>query len=145
MRSKHSKTTWPFWTFILFAFMSTPGDLEAQGESRLENPPVAESTQETCQYRLFAINRGSMERFTEAWRDGVYPLRLRHGFTIPVAWAIPETNQFVWLLCYEGPEGFEAKDAAYYASDERVRLSPDPVQFIASAQRWFVEPVVVER
>jgi hypothetical protein len=59
--------------------------------------------------------------------------------------AVPETNQFFWLLCYAGPEDWEAKDKAYYASEERGNLAPDPRQFIARVERWFVVPVMPER
>ena len=58
-------------------------------------------------------------------------------------WVIPERNEFLWVLSYDGPEGFPAKDSAYYASAERGALEPDPVQFIARAERWFVTPVAV--
>ena len=95
-----------------------------------------------CQMRLFTINRGKLDDFVKAWLKGVYPLRLKHGFTIPAAWAVPETNQFMWALCYEGPEEWDAKEAAYYGSEERGALDPDPRQLIARVERWFITPVV---
>lgn len=95
-----------------------------------------------CQFRLFTINRGKMEDFRRAWLVGVHTLRLRHGFTIPAAWSVAETNQFMWVLCYRGPESFEAKDAAYYASTERQVLEPDPRQLIARAESWFIVPTL---
>jgi hypothetical protein len=97
------------------------------------------------QLRVFTINRGQMDRFLDAWVRGVPPLRLKHGFRIDGAWAIPERNEFLWVLSYDGPGGFAAKDSAYYASAERGALDPDPVQFIARAERWFVRPVVAGR
>jgi hypothetical protein len=97
------------------------------------------------QLRVFTINRGQLDRFVDAWRRGVYPLRLRHGFRIDGAWVIPERNEFLWVLSYDGPEGFRAKDSAYYASAERGTLDPDPVQFIARAERWFVTPAMPRR
>src|SRR5688500_16798695 len=75
-----------------------------------------------CQLRIFTINRGKMEEFRRAWLAGVHPRRLKHGFSIPAAWSVPETNQFMWLLCYSGSDSFESKDAAYYASTERQVL-----------------------
>ena len=134
---------------VLFVVPLSPGFRSSKAvTSRFGNDVRAASpappAQEKCQLRVFTIDRGKLEAFTTAWRAGVYPLRRKHGFTVPVAWAIPETNQFVWLLCYAGPEDWEAKDKAYYASEERINLSPDPRQFIARVERWFVRPVVPE-
>ena len=98
----------------------------------------------TCwQLRLYTIDRGRLDDFAQAWRQGVYPLRLKRGFQIPAAWSIKETNQFVWIVGYEGPETFEAKDSAYYASAERAALQPDPRPWIARAEKWFVTPTPV--
>ena len=44
--------------------------------------------------------------------EGVYPLRLKHGFTIDNAWVTQERNEFLWILSYDGPEDWEPKDAA---------------------------------
>jgi hypothetical protein len=65
-----------------------------------------------------------------------------HGFTIDRADVIRETNEFVWIVSYDGPEDWEAKQAAYYGSPERKAVSPDPARHIAKARRWFIEPVV---
>ena len=55
---------------------------------------------------------------------------------------IDETNAFVWILGYDGPEGFEAKNRAYYASEDRKTLKPDPAEHIAKIDKWFVTPIV---
>ena len=94
------------------------------------------------QMRIYTINRHKLQNFTEAWLQGVYPLRLKHGFTIPNAWVMEPTNQFVWLLGYEGSESWEAKEQAYYNSPERLKLDPDPAQYIARVEEYFVQPVV---
>lgn len=96
----------------------------------------------TCQLRVFTILPGKMEDFRHAWLAGVHPLRLKQGFTIPAAWSVADTNQFMWLLCYRGPESFQSKDDAYYASTERQLVKPDPREFIARAEKWFVAPTV---
>jgi len=36
----------------------------------------------------------------------------------------------VWVIGYDGAEGFAEADRRYYASDERRGLSPDPAQYI---------------
>ncbi len=94
------------------------------------------------QLRIFTINRGKMDEFVQAWLAGVYPLRLAHGFTIDHAWIVPESNQFMWILGYAGPEDWAAKDAAYYASAERAAVDPDPRQYIANVEQRFISFVV---
>ena len=96
----------------------------------------------TLQIRIYQIKPGKMKDWVEGWTRGVYPLRVKHGFTIPGAWVIEETNTFVWLLGYDGPEGFEAKNKAYYASEDRRTLQPDPAVHIEKAEEWFVTPVI---
>ncbi|MGH2522885.1 MAG: hypothetical protein ACRDH2_10320, partial [Anaerolineales bacterium] len=98
----------------------------------------------TQQLRRFTINRGKLDDFVRAWRVSVYPLRLKHGFTIEAAWMIQERNEFIWVLSYDGPEGFAARDAAYYASTERATLDPDPAQYIARAEQWFITPIPLD-
>ncbi len=94
------------------------------------------------QMRLYTIEAGKMDEWVRGWKAGVYPLRLQHGFSIPGAWVMPETNQFLWMLRYDGPEGWEAKNAAYYDSPERKALNPDPARLIAKQETWFVTQVV---
>jgi hypothetical protein len=113
----------------------------AAGPTRTRAPGAAS----VSQLRVFTINRGQMDRFLDAWVRGVPPLRVKHGFRIDGAWVVPDRNEFLWVLTYDGPEGFAARDSAYYASTERGALDPDPVQFIARAERWFVRPVMPSR
>jgi hypothetical protein len=140
---------WPMMSILLkklFFIVMIPwiGVLNAQGQVINQSSQNSNSEVNICQYRHFVINRGKMDEFIEAWENGVYPLRLRFDFTIPVYWSIPETNQFIWLICYDGDNGFESQDKAYYESDERKNLVPDPVPYIASYQRWFVESVQID-
>lgn len=93
------------------------------------------------QLRVYTINRGKLDDFVRAWRAGVYPLRQKLGFRIDGAWVLKERNQFVWLMSYDGTD-WEAQDKAYYASPDRKALNPDPAQFIALAEQWFLSEVV---
>lgn len=93
------------------------------------------------QLRIYTINKGKLDDFVSAWKKGVYPLRLKFGFRIDSAWVIRERNEFVWILTYEGPEAWATKEKAYYASVERAALDPDPAQYIAQAEHWFISPV----
>ena len=71
-----------------------------------------------------------MDAFVDAWLRGVYPLRRKFGFVFAGAWRIEGADEFVWIIGYDGPEGFAGADKNYYASEERKRMSPDPSQYI---------------
>jgi hypothetical protein len=98
----------------------------------------------TSQLRVYTIRTGALDRFVEAWRSGVAPLRRRFGFDIEFACVDRERNRFLWVVSYDGPEGFEARDAAYYASSERAALDPDPAAFIVGSEHLLVDPVSVD-
>lgn len=93
------------------------------------------------QLRIYAIADGHLADFVAAWLEGVKPLRERRGFVIDGAWTAPDTNEFVWVLRYDGPGSFEEADAAYYASTERDAVDPDPAQYIVSADERMIRPV----
>lgn len=96
----------------------------------------------TTQLRTYTINRGKMDDFVQAWLAGVYPLRRKHGFRIDGAWVNKDRSEFIWLLSYDGDD-WKAKDDAYYASPERAAVNPDPRQFIARAEHYFITPVLL--
>ncbi len=81
------------------------------------------------QLRIYDITPDRMDEFvTLFWR--VAEIRRRHGFEVIGPWIDEEANQFVWIVGYDGPEGFEAAAQAYYESPERAALSPDPADFL---------------
>lgn len=84
------------------------------------------------QIRVTKIQAGRLDQFVAEWTATVARLRRRRGFTILGAWTIEETNDFVWILGYDGEDGFAEADAAYYDSDERKELDPDPARLIVS-------------
>ena len=96
------------------------------------------------QLRIYTINRGKLDDFVEGWKKFVYPLHYQFGFTIPQSWVIRERNEFVWIVSYDGPEDWDAKQAAYYGSPERAAVDPvlDPAQYIAKTERWIIDPVL---
>src|SRR5512138_1810722 len=94
------------------------------------------------QIRIYTLNRGMLDQFMKEWKEKIYPLRLVYGFSIPGAWAIRETNQFIWLLGYDGKGTWEQRDKDYYASPERKQIDPDPARHVARMQLHFVDTVV---
>ncbi len=93
------------------------------------------------QLRIYTINRGALDEFAAEWQAQIKPLRLKLGFQIPGAWVVRATNQFVWLMSYDGPQDWEALDQAYHRSAERRAMQPDPARHIARVEHYFVEPV----
>ena len=73
------------------------------------------------------------------------PSTLKIGFTIDLAEVIEDRNEFVWIVSYDGPESWDAKQAEYYASPERAAVDPDPAQHIAKTERWFIKSVLPGR
>ncbi len=91
------------------------------------------------QLRIYTINRGELAQFAEEWRARVRPLREALGFRVLGAWTCEDTNQFIWLMGYAGPESWEKQDRAYYDSAERKAMQPDPARHIARVEHYFVE------
>jgi len=85
--------------------------------------------------RIYTIRSGELEEWIAEWRAHVLPLRRRLGFEVLGAWVSDETSTFTWLLGYDGPDGLEAANAAYYDSAERAALNPDPARHIAEARQ----------
>ena len=93
------------------------------------------------QLRIFTIRAGEMDERISEWTAKVRPLRERAGFRVISAWTIPETNQFVWFLSYDGTQAFEIADKRYYDSAERHQVNPDPARHVVETRSWFVTPL----
>jgi hypothetical protein len=89
--------------------------------------------------RTYRIAEGELEGFTREWREHVVPLREAHGFRVDGAWTVPDENGFVWVISHDGD--FQAADRAYFASDERTALDPDPARLIESTETRMMRPV----
>ena len=74
-----------------------------------------------------------MKDWLEEWSTKIRPLRERLGFQVVGAWTA-EGNEFIWILRYEGPDSWEAADAAYYRSPERKAIAPDPARLIERSE-----------
>src|SRR5438309_1529260 len=96
------------------------------------------------QLRMYTIQEGRMGEWLLGWTRGVLPLRRKFGFQVDGAWVVEGENKFVWVLTYDGPDGFEARDAAYYSSPERASLTPDPAPLIEKAETWFMRAALSE-
>jgi hypothetical protein len=95
----------------------------------------------TTQLREYTIKPGELDTFASVWAKNVRPLRTKMGFTIEGAWRIPAEGKFVWVVSYDGPDGWEAANKRYYESPERKALDPDPASFIVTQRVAFIDPV----
>ena len=85
--------------------------------------------------RIYSIRPGEMEEWIAEWREHVLPLRRRLGFEVLAAWVSDEQSTFTWLLGYDGPQGLESANDAYYDAPQRAALDPDPARHIAEARQ----------
>ena len=46
-------------------------------------------------------------RVLESWLHGVVPLRRRFGFTFQGAWVVEDADELIWILGYDGTDGFD--------------------------------------
>ena len=83
------------------------------------------------QLREYTIKPGEMQGWIDEWRSKIVPLRLKHGFRVLGAWTVKDTDQFVWILGYDGPKTFQEANSDYYQSPDRKLLDPDPARHLA--------------
>ena len=80
--------------------------------------------------RRYRIEPGRMSDFAAEWRARVAPLRKEFGFTVVAGWAIPERDEFIWILGHDDEQTYFEANRRYYDSDERRRIDPDPARFV---------------
>ncbi|MEV5443947.1 NIPSNAP family protein [Streptomyces sp. NPDC052644] len=96
----------------------------------------------TTQLRTYTVKEGLLDEWVERWRNEIVPLRLELGFTIDGAWADRERNQFVWLISYDGPESFQARNARYWDSPARSAMNLDPDDYLVRTEERTVDAVL---
>lgn len=93
------------------------------------------------QIHIYTINRGGLDEFAAEWREKIKPLREKFGFRVSGGWKIQETHQFVWFLSRDDSADWDTQNKAFYQSDERRALDPDPARHIARVEQYFVDSV----
>jgi hypothetical protein len=94
----------------------------------------------TWQLREYTVKPGEMAQWIEEWRSRIVPLRLDFGFRILGSWTVDGTDQFVWIIGYDGPKSWQEADSDYYRSSERKALDPDPARHLAHTQTRLMTP-----
>jgi hypothetical protein len=77
-----------------------------------------------------------MEAWLGEWEEHVRPLRLAHGFSVLGPWVDDDGETFIWILGHD--DDFEAADRAYYDSEKRRSLDPDPARHIGKQELRFM-------
>ena len=89
------------------------------------------------QLREYTIEDGRLDEFVREWRELVLPLRVAMGFSVFGPWIERGASRFVWIVGYDGD--IEAANEAYYASDGRKAMEPDPARFLVEARTVWLE------
>jgi hypothetical protein len=92
----------------------------------------------TFQLRIYTVRAGEMEKWLAEWRTHVLPLRRKFGFEVVGPWVIDDEDRFVWILGHEGDRSWSEADAAYYGSEERRSIEPDPARRLAKIETWMM-------
>jgi hypothetical protein len=92
------------------------------------------------QLREYTIEEGRLDDFVREWREAVLPLRVSMGFSVLGPWIERDASRFVWIVGYDGD--VETANEAYYESDERRAMAPDPARLLVGAPRtvWLETP-----
>jgi hypothetical protein len=91
------------------------------------------------QLRDYHIRSGHLDAWIAGWTAGIVPLRQQEGFVIVGAWVDREHDRFVWVVGYDGADGFEAAEERYHADQARLDLDPNPSDFVERATLDMVE------
>lgn len=91
------------------------------------------------QLRRYTIRPGEMDAWVAEWISQIRPLRQKMGFEVYGAWRVEDSDDFVWILCHDGPESWDEANDAYYSMEARTARDPDPARHIAHAEKWFLD------
>ena len=84
------------------------------------------------QLREYTIEDGRLDDFVREWREQVLPLRVSMGFSVLGPWIERDASRFVWVVGYDGD--IEEANRAYYESDVRQALHPDPARLVVDTR-----------
>jgi hypothetical protein len=82
------------------------------------------------QLRIYTLDPATADEFVTRFHEVLVPLRISAGFTVDGAWLAEDRTRFTWVTSHDCPDGWEAAEAAYYASPERQNIGFDPRDYI---------------
>jgi len=94
----------------------------------------------TTQLRRYVLLDGVMPSFLRWWHEQLVPARENVGFTIEFAYALPDSNEFVWAVSVPGDQqAFDDLEAAYLTSPQRAAAFQGIGPWTASADTSLVD------
>ena len=84
----------------------------------------------TAELRIYSVLPGQMEAFVRVFHEQIVPARRALGYEVEGAWRDDDDGVFAWVVSYDGPDSWEDREAAYYASPERAAMDPQPGVFL---------------
>ena len=97
----------------------------------------------TTEFRVYEIKHGKLDAWVRLFLNEVKPLREREGFHIDAAFAIPERDEFVWIVTYEGDaDAMRRADAAYYELPEHAPLHQEALLYLEGGSQAITMKVV---
>jgi len=94
------------------------------------------------QLRTYHMKPDRMDDFLAIFPQ-VVEARRAVGFGVVGAWMSPEENVFAWIVSTDQPGGIEEASKAYYQSDLRRAIEPEPAKLIDTIETKIMESVPV--
>lgn len=102
--------------------------------------PVSARRENTLQLRTYQLTPETVNAFLEWWTHDLLPVRRAYGFEVPVAFLVPETTQFLWVVSHPGDQtAFTQAEEHYNAWPERVAvMSSIPVKPVSTTAAFIL-------
>jgi hypothetical protein len=92
------------------------------------------------QLRMYKVAPGKMDDFLTIFPE-VVEARRAVGFDVVGAWTVPDENMFVWIVSTDMPGGIEERANAYYASEKRRAIDPEPAKLLDVIETKIIKAV----
>jgi len=92
------------------------------------------------QLRIYTIVPDTAEEWVRLFHAHIVPLRRQYGFSVDASYLSDDRTRFCWVASHDCPDGWEAAEAAYYASPERSSLPFDTSAYITGHDVTMVQP-----
>ncbi|MDA0734721.1 MAG: NIPSNAP family protein [Chloroflexi bacterium] len=93
------------------------------------------------QMRIYTINRGMMDSWQKLFNEHIRPLHDRLGIPVQNSWVNADRTEFIWVRQFNSAEDIPVKEAAFFASPERIALGDRPTSHIAKMEVRVIEAV----
>ena len=92
------------------------------------------------QLRIYTFHPETAEEWVRLFHAHIQPLREAHGFSVDASYLSDDHTRFCWITSHDCPDGWDAAEAAYYASPERNQLPFTTSDYITGHDVTMVQP-----